>query len=403
MSHDKLTKLETQILLEHAIACEGSSKAVARLLDIAESRVSEGRKGKWHLNTVHREIIRKTHGSPVPRAGEYHQLIKVADITDELLDHVQADRQIQILGKWQRSVEFREKFLSHFKVSGAQNFGVSENSVAEKEAAMDAFLNTTDMETWCMEAEPIAIRPSTHFESLKGMLYRDERVNSALRTSGINFNEDMKLEHPHTIGFLFLSIYLLINQRINFQSTIGQHMQSYNDCRHALPAKYTLADPGPRKSAFKKIEAVITGKKVFERHCGINPDYANTKCYNGILNDQKLGTPAQKNWHNDEQGVFEDFTDVKLPWQCQYHSTEITAYLSKEMKYHLLITLTGISELQSIRDKFAILDIPASHIYEYISRLDRWITGNKKSLTPEEIKWEIAGEGGHIPGAIYID
>lgn len=403
MSSSKLTKVETQVLLEHAISIEGSNKAVARLIGVEPSRVSEGRHGRWHLTNAHRDILREAHGSPMPVEGEYHQVILVNDVNDELLDRVMADRQIQEIAKWQRSSAFQEHFLEHFECLNENIERGDDNAAPTKRMAVDDFLNSEEMESWLLKADPLALRPVDNFESIKALLYRDHCMTEALRKFKLKFNEALNLEYPSVIGYLFSSIFLLLKQQSAFQSTIGQHALNYKQSGYCLPAKFTLSDPGPRKSSFNRLEAVVTGKKVFVRDYTTSLEYVIEKSYDGLLNEKKIGVPAEKVFHNANRNAIKDFIGFNLPWQCTYEYAEITAYLSKKMNYHILVTLSGHIDTQGVRDKFAILGISASEVYGYISALDKWITGSKSRLCPEDIKWDIAKNGGLIRGATYIE
>ncbi|XKH61894.1 hypothetical protein LG290_16520 (plasmid) [Halomonas sediminis] len=414
-TNKKLSKIDTRNLLRHA-TMRSSTKDVAALIGVADSRISEGKDERWQLSLEAAAKLRTEFGTPLAEAG----LFLECEVWDTL-EGLQAESDSVARGRqWQRIMtvlQYSElqRILASL-VSPEQSAGG-----ARLRKHLGALLQDAEFVSWyhynkmtLSDAEagsgswqgrnsPLLSLSSPVLS--EGGLKITEILQRHGLMSGLKWHTEQLIEHR-------LTLILLAELACNRQEISELANLSEDAFQPFLTPWPDINTPQHARSQ----ETVVTGDIIWRSYSWISPPMRPA----AVLPLE--GLPEPTSWLTS--------VDYDLRWLTaflpdQFNHLDLQVVMTKHLHYHLVLTLslqrammgsschmeehrllsTNLDDGMTLEwipaRQIVIREVKSEGLFDAIGEIHRWL-----GLTPPEtysLKREIAQNGGYLAGVLYLD
>lgn len=412
-NNNKLGKIDTRNLLRHATA-RSSTKTVATMLGVADTRISEGKRGDWQLTREHAEKLRVEFGSPLSEAG----LFLHCEVWDSLGDMQIESDGIYRCRQWHRVMEV----IHHpeFWPILASLVGAEQNADREMiRNRIGSMLQDAELVSWYHNCKETLSCESYSF-ALQGRGAPLSLSSSVLSDSGINITEiiqrhclmpslewyvEHQLKHHLTL--------ILLGELASNRSTLSELTESPDDSFRPFVDPWPAIDV-PQKATLQ--EVVMTGDIIWRERTWITPPMVPMAIMplTGIsLSDLTSRLASQSYSLQWLIGFFPD----------QHNHLDLQVAMTKHLNYHLLLTLSlqdnMVPTINRLEDQLSanleegffvewlparqvvIRDVKSDKLLDVIHQVYSWL--GLPSAETFSLKREIAQNGGYLPGALYLE
>lgn len=419
MYSNKLERSETKALLRHATA-QSSTKEVAALIKVPDARVSEGKQGKWHLPRESAEKLYEAFGRPLAAAGTYLkcEVWESFEESKKEADSVSRWRQLQRISEFLYHSDFINALEVIFKTEGCAPITLPE-TVVERVVQL---IQDKDFCSWYRNNK-ISLSAGKEGESNgeqtspgKFLPFFLPAVSS---DNGVGFQEILSrhgltptlqwrsssFSEPELVFCLLAELAI---QHEEICETDELCASSLNPLMDTLPDISVASDGRPK-------EVVITGDVIWEKSKWL-PD---EKLMSSILPFTGLPDMIGRLKIMDYKyqllyGVLPD----------RFNHLNMRLVITKSLDYHLLLTLSqqrapdltvhmrenelisaDISSMDFVEwippRIMVIRDVKSENLFQVINEINAWL--EIPSFHLDDLKREIAQNGGYVHGALYLE
>lgn len=409
----KLSKIDTRNLLRHAAALS-STGAVANMIDVEPSRVSEGKKGNWQLPREKADKLREKFGTPLAEPGLYLEC-EVWDTLEEL--KAESDR-VARWRQWQRIKTVADcpemqsilaSLIGSDQGSGCATVRDDLGSLLQDDEFVSWYQNRkralldvkADKESWYRNGALLSLSPKVFLEG-------ELKITGILESNGLmpqlEWHRDRLIEHTLTL--------ILLAELACHRQDISELAQLPEDNFQPFVTSWPNIEAPERAHPQ---ETVVTGDIIWRERVWIEP-LMRTEA---VLPLENL--PEMTGWL--------DSNDTKLIWLTsilpdRYNHLDLQVAMTPNLNYHLVLTLSlqraicSSSHMKEYRlsadlesnelfvewvpaRQMVIREVKSERLFNVINQIHDWL-----GLTPPEtysLKQEIAKYGGYLSGVLYLE
>lgn len=375
-SDKRISKEETQILINHALATGIKASKLAEELDTNNSRISEGKKGEWTLTIEQKEILIERYGQPLGSPGFFISASKYESVKDlkeqwnTFFDHHHITTILKPLIERQHYKINYDLIEEHQTVNKVGYYEAYNNLLFSKLKGLiedeefkrwyEKALKVNELQDEKENAEEIEERSINTYqnESNKIIDYISEISKQA------PFNE--KLYTKHHLGDLdsnleYIAYDLFILATLHYKA-ISFKIDIFNHTSDFLPER-SFGSP--------ITDFVITGKDVLS----YEPDtdyFIGSGFANGFKSKRwnEVDCKALEGWEPKEVSVYLN--------NDSYYAILLTVQHNNETK-HLLIpkrlSEDMFTDLQELMEWFGLEKLPLRQLKENIAKMGGYIAG----------------------------
>lgn len=408
----KLGKVDTRNLLRHATA-RSSTKTVAAMLGVPDTRISEGKSGKWQLSGENASKLREEFGSPLAEAGLYLE----CEVWDTLEDLQAESDDVARWRQWQRvmaAVRHPEmqrilaSLVSPDQSTGSARVRDALGSLLQDAEFISWYHNSkralSDVEAgnggWHSKGAPLSLSSEVLSEG-------ELKITEVLENHGFMPQLEWRIEPlmTHRLTLILLAEIACHRQAISEMAQLSEdNLQPFI---HPWPDMEAPERAHPQ-------ETVVTGDIIWRERAWIEPSMRSA----AVLPLE--GLPDVTSWLTPADDELRWLTAI-LP--DRFNHLDLQVAMTRHLNYHLVLTLSlqravgSQCHMKEHRlsanledDMFAewipcrqivIRKVKSEGLFDAINQIHRWL-----GLTPPEtysLKREIAQHGGYLSGVLYLE
>lgn len=379
---NKLGKTDTRNLLRHATA-HASTREVALFLGVSDTRISEGKSGKWQLSHEQAVKLYEEYGQPLAAAGLF-TYAELWQSTDDFIDNFKS------ISEWRQYCRIKTVLFSD----------------ALKEYS-SYLINSDNYDSlYRIESLLKLITDETFQDSINTS--RSEYIRTADRYHSYNYIETKHIIDVlklHNVEFmsggdeLYKKFWLdmlsvLYQEKIKHESNLEKPTGLGE-----LLQEFSIGSTCVDSLSFLEKGLVITGDEVWNDSNQLNENFKE-KC-TGIINL----TYEMRNGSSIGGYPPCDGDTTRSICSDYFVNFKISVYITKKLNYYFYIELEDKNKFDHFKSsmgrRIVIKNNNSLNVFNEIQKIYDFF--NIKRIPLDLIKIRMAENGGYIPGAMYLE